>query len=225
MTWAVTDRGEKWSADDLSRLELARARHVLAYLKGKIGNDAMLELLATDLRRMTAQVREWVEASRGEWAHRSVDLIVPGPKSAAFKSWYDDAWTGGAGREPELRAGHPEHLVSHAISTPGNAQVVESIGETELPWLVFYAPLAEGELFPEPWSDDFSVHFGSQLLDEGGTRIAYTLHQLRDVPDGTRMRLTAYLPASTPAKTVDRHLRHLCIEFQNWAAIARSQAQ
>ena len=220
MTHATTDRGDRWNVDDLLRLELARARHALAYLKSKIGNDAMLELLASDLQHMTAQVREWVNASNGEWARRSVDLVVPGPGAAAFKQWYDSAWTGGAGREPELRAGHPEHFVSHAILTPGNAQVVENIGETDFPWLVFYAPLPEGESFPEPWSGDFPVHFGSQLLDEAGTRVAYTLHQLRDEPEGLRMRLTTYLPAATPAGIVDRHLRHLCIEFSYWAAIA-----
>ncbi len=98
--------------------------------------------------------------------------------------------------------------------------MVENIGETDLPWLVFYAPLPEGEALPEPWSEDFSIHLGSQRLDDRGTRIAYTLHQLRDEPDGLRMRLTTYLPVATPAEIVDRHLRHLCIEFSNWAAIA-----
>lgn len=35
-----------------------------------------------------------------------------------------------------------------------------------------------------------------------------------------RMRLTTYLPGATPAAVIDRHLRHLCIEFGRWAAIA-----
>lgn len=39
MTYATTDRGDRWDADDLLRLELSRARHALAYLKGKIGRD------------------------------------------------------------------------------------------------------------------------------------------------------------------------------------------
>ncbi len=43
--------------------ELERARHALAYLKGKLGNDAMRRLLDDDLRAMAAQVRGWVDAS------------------------------------------------------------------------------------------------------------------------------------------------------------------
>ncbi len=50
---------------DIRDAELERARHALAYLKRKIGNEAMREWLNDDLAEMTIRVRDWVGASGG----------------------------------------------------------------------------------------------------------------------------------------------------------------
>ena len=48
---------------DILDAELTRARHALAYLRQKLGNDAMRELLREDLLTMTARVRTSLQAS------------------------------------------------------------------------------------------------------------------------------------------------------------------
>lgn len=206
--------------EDIRSVEFARARHALAYLKAKLGNEAMRELLRDDLATMKARVRGWVEASGGAWQSGSMELTVPGPSAAAFQDWYAQAMATND-HEAELRAGHPEHFVSHP--RPGGAvEVVENVGETELPWRVFYRSLPEDDgAFPSPWDADYPTRYGMELVDGDGLRVGFSMRQSRDEPDGRlRLKFTTHLPAAAPPELVDRHLHHLAVEFRNWTRAA-----
>lgn len=215
--------GQRLSNGDMRDAELERARHALAYLKRKLGNDAMRRLLDDDLQAMAAQVRGWVEASGGAWQSGSVKLLVPGPTAAAFQEWYVNAMAGG--REAELRAGHPEHFVSHPL--PGTVEVVENIGETALPWRVFYRALSTGFAFPMAWDPAFALHYGMEILDGDGLRVGFSMRQSRDEPDGLHLQFTTLLPQTAPPALVRRHLNHFAIEFRNWtrAALVASEEE
>ena len=214
---AVAVAGDERLDDrDIRNAELERARHALAYLKGKLGNDAMRRLLDDDLRAMAAQVRGWVEASGGAWQSGSVELLVPGPTAAAFQDWYVNAMA--EGREAELRAGHPEHFVSHPL--PGMAEVVENIGETAFPWRVFYRALPEEFAFPMAWNPAYALHYGMEIVDADGLRVGFSMRQSRDEADGLHLQFTTFLPTAAPQALVRRHLNHFAIEFRNWARAA-----
>ena len=201
--------------------ELDRARHALVYLKDKLGNDAMRRLLDGDLQTMAAQVRSWVEASRGIWQSGSMHLIVPGPSARAFQDWYVAAMAGG--QEAELRAGHPEHFVSHPM--PGLVEVVENIGETELPWRVFYRTLPEDFAFPMVWDPAYALRYGMEIVDADGLRVGFSIRQSRDEDDGLHLQFTTFLPKAAPSALVHRHLNHFAIEFRNWTRTAWLKAQ
>ena len=198
---------------DIRDLELARARHALAYLKQKLGNAAMLELIKDDLAQTVEQARRWLAASSGGWQTAFVELTVPGPSAAAFHLWYSHTIQDSA-CEPELRAGHPEHFVSHPHVD--GIEVVENVGETELPWRILYRPLQDDGGFPMPWSPDYSAHFGAELVMDG-VRVGFTMHQLRDVDGHLEMKLSTFLPTAAPRELVARHLHHFTIEFRNWS--------
>ena len=209
--------GEKYLDDrDIDRAELERARHALAYLKRKLGNDAMRRLLDDDLRAMTARVRTWVEASEGRWRCASLRLAVPGPSARAFQDWYAAAMAGD--REAELRAGHPEHFVSHPM--PGLVEVVENIGETDLPWRIFYRAQPEDFAFPMAWDPAYTLHYGMEIVDTDGLRVGFSMRQSRDEGDGLHLRFTTFLPEAAPPELPRRHLRHFAIEFRNWTRAA-----
>lgn len=195
--------------------ELARSRHALAYLKERIGDERMRELLADDIAATTARVRDWVNASGGRWRTGVTELIVSGPSADAFHGWYDRAMA--ERREAVLRAGHPEHFVL----SPGEAgiEVVENIGEAELPWRVFYRSLPD-DAFPMAWDPDWPTRFGAELVDDEGYRVGFTMHQARDAADGLHLRLRTLLPEAAPPALVERHLRHFAIEFANWTRTA-----
>ena len=187
--------------DDIDAWELDRARHALAYLKQKLGNDAMHDLLRDDLARMTAQVRAWVQASGGAWQTGCVELIVPGPSAPEFHAWYDAAMADA--REPELRAGHPEHFVSHPQAA-GTIEVVENVGETEWPWRVFYRSLPPDAEYPSAWDPRYPVRFGAELVDAEGRRVGFSMRELRDADDGLHLKLTSHLARGLPAKLGDQ---------------------
>lgn len=207
---------DRLTNQDIRDAELERARHALAYLKRKLGNEAMRGLLDDDLKTMTVRVRGWVEASDGAWQSASVKLIVPGPSAVAFQAWYGAAMA--EAREAELRAGHPEHFVSHPVR--GQVEVVENIGETALPWRVFYRSLPEHADFPMAWDPGYSLHHGMELLDSDGLRVGYSMRQSRDGPDGLHLQFTTHLPKAAPTEIMRRHLHHFAIEFRNWTRAA-----
>ena len=212
--------GERFDDRAIRDEELVRARHALAYLKDRIGNEEMRDLLAYDIEATTRRVRTWVEASGGRWRTGVTELVVPGPPAADFHHWYDQAMT--ERREAVLRAGHPEHFVL----SPGNAgvEVVENVGETDLPWRIFYRALAD-DAFPMPWEPGYPVRFGAELVDGDGLRVGYTMHQARDAADGMHLHMRTLLPEAAPQELVDRHLRHFAIEFTNWTRAAWLEAE
>ncbi len=208
-----------WDDRVLRDEELARSRHALAYLKARIGDAAMRDLLADDLASTTALVRDWVEQSAGRWRTDRVELIVPGPSAEAFHCWYERAMA--ERREAVLRAGHPEHFVLHP--TDDGIEVVENVGETDLPWRIFYRSLPD-DAFPLPWAEGYPVRFGAEIVNVDGLRVGYTMHQSRDAEDGMHLLLRTLLPQAAPPSLVERHLRHFAIEFTNWTRTAWLEA-
>ncbi len=202
--------------EDILHAELERARHALAYLKGKIGNEAMRDLLADDLAEMTARVRGWVQEADGAWQTGSVELVLPGPSAAVFRAWYAAAMANQW--EEQLRSGHPEHFINHPSAD--SIEVVENVGETELPWHIFYRSLPDDAVYPSPWDDRYAVHFGAEILDRDGLRVGFSMRELRDDVDGMHMKLTSHLPAAAPSGLLRRHLTHFSIEYRNWARFA-----
>ncbi len=210
---------QRLSNQDILDVELARARHALAYLKLKIGNDQMRELLREDLLTMTVRVQQWLRDSKGAWQSGSVELIVPGPSAAGFREWYADAMS--KGWEVDLRAGHPEHFMNHPVHD--SIEVMENIGETELPWHIFYRSLQENAQLPSAWDNSFPVHFAAEIVDAEGTLVGYSMRELRDDADGLHLKLTSHLPAAVPPGLVERHLHHFSIEYRNWAHFAAKE--
>ena len=214
----ATVAGARLTEHDIRSHELARARRALAYLKAKVGDNAMRRLLAEDVAAMTAEVRGWVATSAGRWRSAEITLAMPGPPAVVFRDWYAQVVT--ERRSAAMRAGHPEHY----LNTPGpnGIEVIEPIGETDLPWHIFYRMVDPTGELPAAWPPDFPVRFAAEIVDGEGLRVGYSLRALRDVADGVEMRLITCLPAAAPDELLSRHLRHFAIEYRNWAVLASS---
>jgi len=231
----VVIAGRSLNDADVDALELDRARHALAYLKGLLGDDAVRHLVSEGTAEMQRRVRGWVEDSAGRWASASIELVLPAPDAAGFDRWYSAAMaTGGPdGQEPALRSGHPEHFVSRPWSDgpPGRegslgrvVEVIENIGETDLPWRVLYRDLPDGADPPSPWDEAFPHRTVLELLDGDGVRIGFSMRQLRDAEDGLHLLMTSHLPIAAPEQVLGRHLHHFAIEYRNWARLAAARS-
>ncbi|UAJ10563.1 hypothetical protein [Polymorphobacter megasporae] len=217
---SATIDGELFDDARIRNEELIRARHALEYLKGRIGNSLMRELMAGDIAATMACARGRIDASEGRWRTGVTELVVPGPAAAVFRQWYEQAM--GKRREVVLRAGHPEHFVLNPGD--GGIEVVENVGETDLPWHIFYRSLPE-DAFPMKWDPAYPVRFGAEIVDGSGLRVGYTMHQSCDAADGMHLHLRTLLPEAAPRELVDRHLRHFAIEFTNWTHAAWLESQ
>lgn len=218
--------GLELSDSDVRAMELIRSRRSLAYLKDKIGNDQMLELLAADLDESTRAVAGWLEQSNGEWQSDALVLRTPGPNSDTFHDWFMGNMA--KKNEPVFRAGHPDHFMNHPTGA-GKAEVIENVGEDDLPWHIFLEFHGSDVEFPTPWDPEFPSEkaFGVFIMDREGRQIGSAMHELRDVVDPTEgtfleAKLTIILPKAAPSGLLAGHLRHFTVEFRNWTELARA---
>ncbi len=203
-------------------IELTRARRALAYLKAKIGNAAMRDLLKDDLVHTQARNRQWVEASGGRWKSGTLELVVPGPAAAVFHGYFMTMMK--EDRQPELRAGHPEHFMNVPLGP--HAEVIENVGQDDLPWFIrldFTSPDTE---FSAPWDPAYPAEhrLGAFINDADGLRIGSAIHEMRDAEDGLHIKLTIILPDAAPNAMIDGHLQHFAVEFRNWTHVAKERA-
>ena len=214
---AIID-GTTLDTEALRGIELTRARRALAYLKSKIGNDAMRVLLKDELDRSAARVRGWMDASGGRWKSGTVELAVPGPGARTFHTWFMETMS--HDRQTELRAAHPEHFLNRPLGA--HAEVIENIGHDGDPWhimLDFTSPDAE---FPTAWDPAYPAaeRLGAIINDAEGRRIGSAIHEMRDAEDGLHIKLTIHLPEAAPDALVTGHLHHFAVEFSNWTRMA-----
>lgn len=203
-------------------IELTRSRRALAYLKAKIGNAAMRDLLKDDLVHTQARNRQWIEASGGRWKSGSLELVVPGPAAAVFHGYFMTMMK--EDRQPELRAGHPEHFMNVPLGP--HAEVIENVGQDDLPWFIrldFTSPDTE---FPAPWDPAYPAEhrLGAFINDADGLRIGSAIHEMRDAEDGLHIKLTIILPDAAPDALIGGHLQHFAVEFRNWTRVAKERA-
>ncbi|MBD1541883.1 hypothetical protein G9E11_06390 [Arthrobacter sp. IA7] len=104
--------------------ELFSARRALRLLKGKLGREALLELLGDEISAGDALLRDPLDRSRGEETTGTTALLAHGITAAQFRGWLGR----GFAREDVMLAGHPEHYSIHA--EPGsNVNIVETLGD------------------------------------------------------------------------------------------------
>lgn len=221
-TYPVTARiGEDTlTNEDIRNMELRRARRSLAYLKRKIGNEAMRILLKDELDAATIRTSKWMDASAGEWTSGALHLQTPGPSAAYFHRWFLGKMKDG--QEAVFRAGHPDHFLNHPIDR--GAEVIENVGEDHDPWHIFVRFVPDETPFPTAWHASYTERFGALITDRDGRRIGSALHELKDLDGGLRAKLTISLPAASPADLIRGHLHHFAIEFRNWTLAALEES-
>lgn len=181
----------------------------------------MRELLADDLAETTKRSEAFAAESLG-WKSADFTLVLPGPDAATFHPFFLSLMK--QGRERELRAGHPDHFLNHAVQGgAGGAQVIENLGSDDLPWYIELTFTTDQEKYLVSWDDSYPERVGALLFNSNGTQIGSAMHEMRDTSDGMEIKSTIILPDAAPDALLDGHLRHFAVEWRNWARLAREE--
>jgi uncharacterized protein len=199
-------RAERWvrlegSGTDstIDGFELFSARRALALLKGKLGRERTLALLADEIEAGNAFLREAVAQSEGASLTGTTVLRANGITAAAFGGWLARAF----GREDVLLAGHPEHYSIH--QAPGrDVNIVETLGDYVC------------SFYMRPWAGASTSNVrSSHIVLADGTVVGSVSTAFADTADGLVAELSVTLP-STCSALVSQHLEHFAVEFRTW---------
>ena len=178
------------------------------------------ELLSDELRQTADRIAAWARASNGAWRTGVLELVVPGPSASAFHRFFMTMMQ--ENRQGDLRAGHPDHFMN--IPLGPRAEVIENIGEDDLPWFIELEFTADASRFPKEWDESYPERLGALIRNIDGVLIGSAMHEMKDAEDGTHIRLTIVLPEAAPERLVRGHLEHFAVEFGNWTRAARLHA-
>lgn len=219
MNGALTVRtvidGTEYTQDDIRRWELDRARNALTLLKNRIGDEAMRELLAEDLRAADEIMAPLPDASGGAWRSAVTELEVGGITAEEFLTW----WQGrlASADRTALLAANPEHYLAN--SADGVVEIIETIGSGPLR---FFLTFHDGVAIADKGHETYPVRIGGTGRLTDGTEICRVMHEFGDGPRGLRIRLTIQFPASAPEHVFTGHKWHFACEFLNWLEAAHT---
>lgn len=199
--------------------DLVARRDALVARKLELGHEALLGMLARELRVSSLSGRVVNSLSRGKRRLCTVELTGSGGSAEAMPGFYRRAMQ--SGDEAALLAASPDHFllfegqdgVQHVVETVGGAPLASRIclDETDLSSVT-----TSGDPdFPVQW-----VSVGRASVS--GPASGAIRHQFRDEGDGFKARLTIEFPALVPSRLVRGHEWHLACEFSNWIEAANA---
>ena len=218
--------GKVLSPSDVDGWELKAARRALQNFKTLLEGQAMLDLLAEQIKEGDAYFKDIIAKSKGQFKESRIDFTANGLTSSQFLEWF--AVIGGRqtteGRRQffldTMAPAHPEH---YALG-PYPMGIVETIGHHIC--RVKVDNTVEVPDFVKAYGDD---SFGKKLpvtgfLDDG-TLFFYGFQELRDTDNGCDLRFRIIFPAAAPQALFDEHTEHLAIEFRSWITTASKSQQ
>jgi hypothetical protein len=203
--------GQPVSSEVLLKMEVRRARHMMALLARKLDADAMARLFADEIAASAAKQLEW--GRNGKFAESVAHAHVAEGSAAEFLDWYVTGYMR-ANTAAMLRA-HPEHL-GVLLLPDGRIGVLEVTGHSHGPELLHARRLEDWAGVPIALHPDMPYRLMARSESADGRVVGYLLHEYRDTNPGFDARLAIYWPAGAPEALVKGHVDHLMVEFNNW---------
>lgn len=189
--------------------ELFGGRRALALLKGKLGRDRILDLLADEVADGDAFLRDHLSRSAGEEATGTATLRAHGITADEFTGWLARAFA----REDVMLAGNPEHYSIHA--EPGaNVNIVETLHDKVCSF--FMRPYDASIIVDQELPAGKPAGRRSHMLLADGTVVGSIANAFDEEDDGFTARLSVTLPATCAPDVIEQHLEHFAVEFRTW---------
>ncbi|MGY4238354.1 hypothetical protein ACVIIW_007301 [Bradyrhizobium sp. USDA 4449] len=205
------NRGEPLSRETVLKMEVRRARQMMALLARKLDAAKMKELFRNEVATSESQLIAW---SEGVGFAESVALAhIEEGSGAEFIEWYLTGYL--QANTPAMLRAHPEHL-GVLLIPDGRVGVLEVTGHCHGPELLHLKPLQDWSESPVPLQPDMPHRLMARIESQAGQVLGYLLHEFRDTNPGFDARLAIHWPAGAPAEMVKGHIDHLTVEFSNW---------
>lgn len=202
--------------DQIKDKELERCQRALKYLKAKL-HPYVKDFLKEDLDKTTAEIEGYVTESNGKWKSGYVDVIMPGITWENYHDWFMNVVKDRA--EIALQVAHPDHYLNVVTEVgPVKVDIIENLGEDELPWFIAGTFVNASELPPMfKRNMDYPKDFCLEGKSSNGVLMLYAVHEFKNDENGNcNIRLTIILPEKAPDRLIIGHLKHFSVEFRNW---------
>jgi hypothetical protein len=192
--------------------ELKAAKRALRNLKTLLAGQAMMDLLADEIRESDQFHNSLIAQSNGEYREARTDMRVPGFRAQQLVDSMVRGFAKGFDVQETL-ASHPEHYVLPPQYTQG---MVETIGGLPTRFKVVSLPPTAD--LPAPIAayvdPSYPIAMTGVLYLDDDTPFAYAIHQLRDTDGACELALRIIYPAAAPESMIQEHSEHLAIEFR-----------
>ncbi|CAK1224689.1 hypothetical protein [Fructobacillus evanidus] len=205
-------------ADQLKTLPLSSAKKALAQTKEAIGKEGMLKYYHDEIHESDEMWKEIAENASPKMQQAIVEVETENISLIQFMLFNQSL-----AKENNLYLPskiHPEHYYFDA-GKGGTQTIVETFGMYRKP---SYLHLVPGDHIQKPIptdSDTTMVMLGQTLLADtmADTKII-GMHQLKNKPNGMKVKLGVFLPENAPKEIIEGHKWHLMVEFNNGLHIA-----
>jgi hypothetical protein len=212
LTLEARSQGQTVDDRGIDGWELKAAKRVLRNLKTLLAGQAMMDLLADQIREGDQFHKALIAQSDGKYRESHTDMWVPGFRAQQLIDSMARGFTKGFDVQETL-ASHPEHYV---LPPQYQAGMVETIGGLPTRFKV-RGGMSVAELpaaivaYVDP---SYPISMPGVLYLDDDTPFAYAVHQLRDTDDGCELALRIIYPAAAPDIMIQEHCEHLAIEFR-----------
>ncbi|CAH1856818.1 hypothetical protein R078131_01476 [Convivina intestini] len=211
------------SLDECLALSLDDAKEALAQTKEAIGKDGMLAYYHDEIQ---SSDQMWTEIASQANANQPLQEAIVEVETENISLIQFMLFNQSLAKENNLYLPskiHPEHYYFDA-GKGGTQTIVETFGMYRNP---SYLHLVPGNDLPKPIPTDADTSLtmiGKTLLADNmmNTKII-GMHQLKNKPNGMKVKLGVFLPQSAPKEILEGHKWHLMVEFNNGLHIAATK--
>ncbi|CDT20069.1 hypothetical protein [Vibrio coralliirubri] len=200
--------------NDIIAMDLERSHKALKFIKAKFHHHVKY-FLKDEIAITTQQSEKYVEDSEGKWKSGYTKITMPFLTYQEYHSWFMKKLA--SRDEIALQDGHPDHYLNAVSeSNPNLVEIIENLGEDELPWFLI-GEFVDSVAVPFERDETYPADFCLRIKSSNNVVLGYATHEFKnDKHNNCNIKLTIILPEKAPDYLIKGHLNHFTIEFRNW---------
>ncbi|UQS87302.1 hypothetical protein MOO44_03860 [Nicoliella spurrieriana] len=219
----ISLNGNQQTLNQLKELSLADAKVALAQTRAAMGKAKTLAVFRPELDRSDQM---WETIAKHADSNEPLQQAIVEVETDNISLVQFMMFNQGLAKANNLYLPstiHPEHYYFDA-QKGGRQVIVETFGMYKDPSYLDLKPAGHASYPITPDHDDDLIMAGDTFLADNGLNTTIIgMHQLKNKPNGMKVKLGVFLPASAPKEIIEGHKWHLMVEFNNGLHLAAKQ--